>query len=117
MSATITKINVMKMQHVQIQMVITLVPVMMDLWVMVPLVQVCEFIITTKRYQFLFKYFRHLINYHIPDNTHTEHYAQTMESLFFFQISMNVRIIRVSVIKMQHVQIQMVFILVPVTMD
>ena len=40
MSATITKINAMKMQHVQIQMVITLVPVMMDLWVMVSLVQV-----------------------------------------------------------------------------
>ena len=40
MSVKVIKTNVMKMQHVQIHMVIILVPAMMDSWVMVSAAQV-----------------------------------------------------------------------------
>ena len=40
MSVKVIKINVMKMQHVQIEMAIILVLAMMDSWVMVSAVQV-----------------------------------------------------------------------------
>ena len=40
MSVKVIKTNAMKMQHVQMHMVIILVPAMMDSWVMVSAVQV-----------------------------------------------------------------------------
>ena len=61
MNVKIIKTSVMKMQHVEILMAIILVLAMMDSWVMVSLVQVCEFIIVVKPYQFLVKCFSHLI--------------------------------------------------------
>ena len=79
MSVRIIRTSVMKMQLVEILMEIILVSAMMGSWVMVSLVQVCEFIIVAKPYQFQIKYFLHLINYYIPediDRTLCPHYVK-----------------------------------------
>ena len=69
MNVKVIKINAMKMQHVQMQMVVTLVPAMMDSMVMVLDVQVhAKFIFELKaillypaiKTAFSFYYFPHL---------------------------------------------------------